>query len=916
MPEFDELTRQWLTNLWALSWQFSLLVSAVFIFSLLVSKASAGFRYWLWCIALLRLCLPLGWLAPPQMGIAVPDPPEVRLIVFPLLTPEPSLTLPVGDTVPTTARPQLENRAPALTSPAVTSKVPPGGYRLSAAGYVFCGWLVASALAVGMVLWRGAALHWKLRRACPVQRADLLELVEKCRRRSGMKRSLKLCWLDGASVINGPFVFGLLRPQIVLPRRMAEHWELAALEPILLHEMAHLRRYDLVINCIQLIVQILYFFHPLVWYVNWKISQERELACDDLALFHLGGKRKQYTRTLLRVIEEFNHGLFFAFATTGLAERHHFPIKRIIRMLNHNYSGYRQMHKVAVGLLIVLAIFSMAICSQQPAPSGEKKQPERTAISDMSQIVDQLRLYHKSHGHYPQKLDQLAAKLPTDIHSSQHKSYNYETGRGLVKLESCGPDGIHGNDDDIMLALAPGFAWGGSRSKFPYVSWKDGQLEYSRSSAPRPHGNCSIFGRVIAAKTGKPIGHATVYLFYVDIHYALFIHTASDGSFNFKNIPTGEYRLQTTRTQGFQNAIYNPQNKSGWITFNLKAGEKREVKFRLNADYSISGKVDVGPAKLSKGRITVIAWVKNASPDSNGMIYEMAAQSSVRNGRYQLDGLDGRAVYVMAMDWNSRQHEDYYPPCYYPGTIERGKAKLLKFTGQNRLDNIDFKLAKSGGVAVEGTVKSEDGKPIAEALVVIHHRDMLFDRVIAYTDANGSYRIAHLGAGEYLAHVDASPQGYVRTRKMFSLSGQQMRLNLVLKPGVKISGRFVDAKGQPASLGRKSYGYSQLVDWQHPGGGFSGVSNKLLPKSVIRSAAFFVASEGDYGEQRMLYPSKSSFVIYGMAPGNTQFTFKTKIKNIDVIKIVYQGKDITKSGLVTQSGTTVSGIEIVIDKQP
>ena len=124
-----------------------------------------------------------------------------------------------------------------------------------------------------------------------------------------------------------------------------------------------------------------------------------------------------------------------------------------------------------------------------------------------------------------------------------------------------------------------------------------------------------------------------------------------------------------------------------------------------------------------------------------------------------LDGLGGKPVYVMAINWQAAKEGNAYPPIYYPGTFFRSDAKRITFDKQQHVDNINIKLQKEGGLILEGTVRDEAGKPVPEAFVVVHRRDMLFDFVTAYTDAQGRYQIQGLGDGEFLVHVDAVHRG-------------------------------------------------------------------------------------------------------------------------------------------------------------
>ena len=75
---------------------------------------------------------------------------------------------------------------------------------------------------------------------------------------------------------------------------------------------------------------------------------------------------------------------------------------------------------------------------------------------------------------------------------------------------------------------------------------------------------------------------------------------------------------------------------------------------------------------------------------------------------------------------------------------------------------------------------------------------MLFDRVTAYTDENGVYRIKCLGPGEFAVHADATPWGYVKTRKLVTINDAEKtnRLNFTVRAGVPIHGKFVDENGK------------------------------------------------------------------------------------------------------------------------
>ena len=84
-----------------------------------------------------------------------------------------------------------------------------------------------------------------------------------------------------------PAVCGLFRPVVLLPRALADQLPPAQLRAVLLHELFHLRRGDVWGNCLQALVQILYWWHPLLWLANARIRRVREEAVDDAVMLAL-----------------------------------------------------------------------------------------------------------------------------------------------------------------------------------------------------------------------------------------------------------------------------------------------------------------------------------------------------------------------------------------------------------------------------------------------------------------------------------------------------------------------------------------------------------------------------------------------------------------------------------------------------
>ncbi len=205
----------------------------------------------------------------------------------------------------------------------------------------------------------GAALVWlRTSRA----RAALLrgavpfdgDVAARAAARLGMRRTPRV--LLGEC---GPAVFGLLRPTVVVPRPLAAELDGKALEHVLLHEFAHVKRKDLLAQALFGALNVVYWFHPLVWVARRRAYAARELACDAAVAAALGSAAA-YRRTLLRAALLATPAGFgaAAFRCGGFLAR--------IRALDCEPQRPRAWRRLAAAALALLVVAAAA-----PAPFNE-----------------------------------------------------------------------------------------------------------------------------------------------------------------------------------------------------------------------------------------------------------------------------------------------------------------------------------------------------------------------------------------------------------------------------------------------------------------------------------------------------------------------------------------------------------------
>ncbi|HAB16443.1 MAG TPA: M56 family metallopeptidase [Verrucomicrobiota bacterium] len=137
-------------------------------------------------------------------------------------------------------------------------------------------------------------------RAAHLVSPEWQQRFEQRRKQLGIRRRVRLfeSWR-----VSAPIVVGWLRPVILLPVGMLTGIPPAQVEAIFLHELAHIRAHDHLINWLQRIAETLLFYHPAVWWVSEQIRREREHRCDDIVALTMGEGRS-LANALLTMVEQ------------------------------------------------------------------------------------------------------------------------------------------------------------------------------------------------------------------------------------------------------------------------------------------------------------------------------------------------------------------------------------------------------------------------------------------------------------------------------------------------------------------------------------------------------------------------------------------------------------------------------------
>ncbi|MHC4542855.1 MAG: M56 family metallopeptidase, partial [Planctomycetota bacterium] len=252
--------------------------------NLALRNKSAHVRYLLWLIVLAK-CL-----VPPFYGVPLAILPQQERAQPAGMAPPAYLPSPEHEAIGAMMTEPAE-----LSSTAVESPAPPTVERrwrsMSVHEWLGVGWMVGACILLTFNLLRALRANlwlWRRRKALP---AELRRNIEELFSTHGI-RSFPDAWL--VEGFNQPFVWGLVRGSIYLPMDFLNINRPEHQRSVLGHELSHVLRFDAAVNILQVIAQAIFWFHPLIWWTNSKIRQEREKCCDEMAIAQLNTLPRDY----------------------------------------------------------------------------------------------------------------------------------------------------------------------------------------------------------------------------------------------------------------------------------------------------------------------------------------------------------------------------------------------------------------------------------------------------------------------------------------------------------------------------------------------------------------------------------------------------------------------------------------------
>lgn len=259
---------------------------------------------------------------------------------------------------------------PIVATAAAATKEPT--LMISLISMLFLVWLVTLSISLIIPLLATFRLKLRLKNARPIQPEELDHFSGK------VFQSEKIAM---------PMTVGFFFTKIIVPARW-DSWSAECRQMILHHEIAHIKRKDGLFQLFQLVAQAVYFFHPLVWILNSRINQYREMACDDASVAAKGNSSMEYSRYLVKIAEEMTWSELGCGSASALIRQRNELLNRVKYQIMEVAMKHISTKKLAASLTILLLGFGLSSFMMSRSIA---ENPGYVAVQEKAKIIGTIK---------------------------------------------------------------------------------------------------------------------------------------------------------------------------------------------------------------------------------------------------------------------------------------------------------------------------------------------------------------------------------------------------------------------------------------------------------------------------------------------------------------------------------------------
>lgn len=380
VPYINNWSEAFAPLIWQATWQGGLALLVALLICRLVSTIPASLKCWLWRLAVLKLLIAALWMAPIHVPLLPSSQWLAKLAAIdgPPASQADIVSNDVGTSSATTTKADFvgEGVANHPDTPVQQRSNVSSQQRLTIASWVLLGWFAGVVIFGGRFLYHLLSIRHLVRHSPLLNHKPISQYVaDRCRRMRIRTRPE----ISTSNSVGSPCLVGIWKPRILLPPNLLTPGSSKLLAAAISHELAHLKRRDLWWNWLPAVAEVLFFYHPLLWWAKpeWRLAQE--LAADELAVSTSKIGIAAYARLLVEIATRCTSGRNPALAL-GVSETFVQLKQRIAAM--STVSDDKSRHgPLRSGALIVCSVLLLAPTTLTTSEAQEDRphQTERAA---------------------------------------------------------------------------------------------------------------------------------------------------------------------------------------------------------------------------------------------------------------------------------------------------------------------------------------------------------------------------------------------------------------------------------------------------------------------------------------------------------------------------------------------------------
>ncbi len=350
-----------------------LAIGILLIKGALRQKLSARFHYYIWFLLILRLLIPFSVESPLSLMNLIPQ--YIQQVDNNYISDPNSSSIQTSNITKLNRNDTYSNnhRNSIFTSKELR-------FNLNTIALI---WLIGIAGIMIYIMFVNILLLLNLKKYPLCDRKDIILILEECKSRLNVNFKVTVLYDEH---FKSPMLCGFIHPKIIISPEIINRLSQEELKYVFLHELSHIKRRDLIINVIGMLIQTVYWFNPIIWYSIYKMKQDCEISCDATVLKVLSPEEnKKYGLTIINMMKMISE-LKWVPGTIGFASKYN--SRRIIMITLYKKVSVKWTVVALLTLTLLTGCSSLTSSTDQDAESSNASNTSKQDTTGLSTIED------------------------------------------------------------------------------------------------------------------------------------------------------------------------------------------------------------------------------------------------------------------------------------------------------------------------------------------------------------------------------------------------------------------------------------------------------------------------------------------------------------------------------------------------